>query len=154
MTGAELPFEPEAPATTAAMPANGFDVDQPFDADGLHALRATLAAHASSLGAPAEQIEQLVIVASELATNVIRHGGGTGQVRLWHHGRTLFCQVSDRGPGLSDVTVGSHKPELHATDGRGMWIIRSVATDVTIEPGHDLRGTVITVTIAHPADRP
>jgi anti-sigma regulatory factor (Ser/Thr protein kinase) len=156
MTGPESPVEqslrPADPA--AAVTPDEFDVEQPFDADGLHALRSTLAAHASSLGAPTEQIEQLVIVASELATNAIRHGGGSGQIRLWHRDRTLYCQVSDEGPGLSDLTVGQHLPPLQALTGRGMWIVRSIATALTIEPGRDARGVTITVTIAHPSDRP
>jgi anti-sigma regulatory factor (Ser/Thr protein kinase) len=61
-------------------------VDHWFDADGLYTLRAEVAAHASALGATGPQGETLVVVAGELATNAIRHGGGRGRLRLWRDG--------------------------------------------------------------------
>jgi anti-sigma regulatory factor (Ser/Thr protein kinase) len=124
------------------------EVDQPFDANGLYALRETLAAHASRLGADDDQIDHVIIVASELATNVIRHGGGTGQLRLWHQDGTLFCQVSDHGPGISHpATAGATLPDTsHVDGGRGLWICRQLA-DLRIEPGPDGHGTTITAAI-------
>ena len=123
-------------------------MDQPFDSDGLYAVRATLAAHASSLGAPTEQIESLLIVASELATNAVRHGGGAGRVRLWHDGEVLYCQVSDQGPGIGDLSVGTSLPEPADPDGgRGLWICRNLASEVHIGGGPDGRGATVTVAI-------
>ena len=86
------------------------DVDHPFDADSLYELRATLAAHASHLGAPSEQIENLLIVVTELATNAILHGGGNGRIKLWHNDNVLYCQVSDRGPGIADQPLAARHP--------------------------------------------
>lgn len=128
------------------------DVDEPFDADGLYALRATLAAHASRYGADDEQIERLLIVASELATNAIRHGGGAGRLRLWHHDNTLYCQVSDNGPGITDPTAGTTRPDpTDANGGRGLWITRNLATNLHIEPGPNGRGATVTAAVpAHP----
>ena len=108
-------------------------VDQPFDAGGLYTLRATLAAHASQLGVPGQQIEALLIVASELATNAIRHGGGTGRLRMWRHRTTLHCQVSDRGPGIADPGVGTTPPDPAGNGGgRGMWICRQLCDELVI----------------------
>jgi anti-sigma regulatory factor (Ser/Thr protein kinase) len=135
------------------------DVDQIFDANGLYALRETLAAHASRLGADDDQIDHLLIVASELATNVIRHGAGTGRLRLWHQDGMLFCQVSDHGPGITDpASVGTALPDPSRVDGgRGLWICRNLTAQLRIEPGPDGRGTVVTATIpghnAHQHDR-
>src|SRR5262245_63760105 len=81
-------------------------VDRSFSADDLYALRAEVAAHASALGASRSQLERILIVASELATNVVRHGGGSGRLTLWRDGPMLRCRVSDRGPGFVDATVG------------------------------------------------
>jgi anti-sigma regulatory factor (Ser/Thr protein kinase) len=144
---------PDSPARPSARPAEAapqaFDVDQPVDADGLYGLRETLAAHASRLGAGEETIDHLLIVASELATNAVRHGGGTGHVRLWHRGQLLFCQVSDHGPGISDPTVGTILPAPTTGDGgRGLWICRRLTTELTIETGPDGHGTIITAAIA------
>lgn len=82
------------------------ELDQHFDVDSLHPLRAALAAHASRLGATDEQLEHLLIVAGELASNAIRHGGGSGRLRLWQRDRVLYCQVNDQGPGLPTPRSG------------------------------------------------
>jgi anti-sigma regulatory factor (Ser/Thr protein kinase) len=120
-------------------------VDQPFDSDGLYGMRATVAAHAASLGAGPEQVEQVLIVASELATNAIRHGGGAGRLRLWRAGARLHVEVSDRGPGMADPDAGTGPPDRNATDGRGLWICRQLAGDLRIATGS--RGTTITAAV-------
>jgi anti-sigma regulatory factor (Ser/Thr protein kinase) len=132
-----------APAATA------YDVELSFDAGSLHALRSTLAAHASRLGAADVTIEALVIVASELATNAIRHGGGSGRVRLWHDDGTLSCQVSDDGPGF-DPGLGRSMPEPAQNGGRGIWIARNLAAELRIEAGRDGRGAVVTAVLRRP----
>jgi anti-sigma regulatory factor (Ser/Thr protein kinase) len=142
-----VPARPSARLAEAARQL--FDVDQPVDGDGLYGLRETLAAHASRLGADDEKIDHLLIVASELAANAVRHGGGTGHVRLWHHDGQLFCQVSDHGPGISDPTVGTALPAPTAGDGgRGLWICRRLTTELSIEHGPDGHGTIVTAAIA------
>src|SRR5690348_12684899 len=97
-------------------PASPAPVELPFDVSGLYPLRAALAAHASQLGASDEQIERLTIVAGELASNAIRHGGGSGRLRLWQHGTALYCEVSDEGPGFADRTVGTTPPDPTASN--------------------------------------
>ncbi len=121
-------------------------MDHQFDADGLYALRAALAAHADDLGAAPEQVERLLIVGGELATNAVRHGGGTGRLRLWRNGRLLHCQISDRGPGIADTSAGTRRPAPTALGGRGLWIVRHLAEDVVIETGP--AGTTITAAVA------
>ncbi|MET7425908.1 ATP-binding protein [Dactylosporangium sp. NPDC005555] len=124
------------------------DVDQTFDVDGLYGLRATLAAHASRLGADDEQIEHLLLVASELATNAIIHGGGTGQLRLWHHDTVLYCQVTDQGPGILDPAGGSTMPDpTRSEGGRGLWICRNLTAELSVDVGPDGRGTTVTATL-------
>jgi anti-sigma regulatory factor (Ser/Thr protein kinase) len=133
---------------SASHPPAVVDVDQPFDADGLYALRATLAAHASRLGAANEQIDHLLIVAGELATNAIRHGGGNGRLRLWHQDQILYCQVSDQGPGIADPTIGTTAPDPSTAEGgRGMWICRQLAAEITIDRGPHGRGATVTTAI-------
>jgi anti-sigma regulatory factor (Ser/Thr protein kinase) len=120
-------------------------VDHQFDADGLYALRAALAAHADHLGAATEQVERLLIVGGELATNAIRHGGGTGRLRLWRDGELLRCQISDHGPGIADPDAGTHAPAPTATGGRGLWITRQLCQDLAIDTGP--QGTTVTAAI-------
>ncbi len=124
----------------------GADVrDLPIDRDGLHALRRAVAAHAGDLGVPAGQVDDILVVASELAANVVRHGGGRGRLRLWRHGRRLYCQVRDRGPGFGDPNVGSTPPDAVATSGRGIWICRQLCTELIIDSARtDQTGTTVT----------
>lgn len=143
---------PDSPAHRIAHPGDAVpeaaDVDQSVDGDSLYAMRETLAAHASRFGADEDQIDRLLIVASELATNAVRHGGGSADVRLRRHDDTLICQVSDRGPGIADPTAGATLPDPTAGDGgRGLWICRRLSSQLTIEAGPDQQGTIVTATI-------
>jgi anti-sigma regulatory factor (Ser/Thr protein kinase) len=122
-------------------------LDQTFETGGLYAVRAAVAAYASELGAAALQVENLVMIASELATNAIAYGGGGGRLRVWREGALLRCEISDHGPGLeSPEQAGEEKPPASAVGGRGLWIARrlSDALDITNGPG---AGATITATI-------
>jgi len=63
----------------------------------------------------------LLIVAGELTSNAIRHGGGSGRLRLWNDG------------------------------GRGIWICRSLTTELTTDTGPDGDGATVTAAIPPPA---
>ncbi|MGY0236755.1 ATP-binding protein [Longispora urticae] len=109
-------------------------LDQAFGVDGLHVLRAAVAAHAGALGLPEDRIGGLVVLASELATNAVRHGGGSGRLRLWRTGSALFCQVADPGRGIADPAgAGTRLVSRHAEGGRGLWIIRQLSDHLRIE---------------------
>jgi anti-sigma regulatory factor (Ser/Thr protein kinase) len=111
-------------------------VDERFDAGTLHRLRAAVAAHASDLGLTRPDVERIIIVAGELATNAVRHGGGRGRLRLWRDQMLLGCQVNDHGPGIPDCTIGATRPDPMAASGFGMWICRRLSDNliVTADP--------------------
>lgn len=52
--------------------------------------------HAS---APEQSVDGLVLIASELATNALRHGGGSATVHLSTDGPTYLLEVVDSAPG-------------------------------------------------------
>lgn len=120
--GEGLPEVPEA-----------ITVDHRFDADGLYALRAEAAAHARVLGVSGPQVDRLLIVVSELASNAIRHGGGRGHIRIWRDGATVMCEVTDRGTGISDLTAGTAAPEPGEPSARGLWISRQLCDSLHID---------------------
>src|SRR5512139_2405162 len=124
-------------------------LEQTFFSDTLFALRSAVAAHGEELGLADLRLGDLVLVAHELAANAVRHGGASadvpGRLRLWRTESGVVCEVSDRGPGLPDPSAGSAAVGIGATNGRGLWITRQVAQEVTIDTGPD--GTVIRVTI-------
>jgi anti-sigma regulatory factor (Ser/Thr protein kinase) len=128
-----------------AAPNGDVALDQPFDADGLFSLRAAVAAHATALGAGEELVEELVLVANELASNAIRHGGGTGRLRLWRAGELIHCEVSDGGPGLADADAGRERVPMTAYGGRGLWVVRQMSHEVDVRTSDD--GATITAAL-------
>lgn len=118
-------------------------LDQPFDLDGLVALRSAVAAHADRLGLPAGRIPELVLVAHELASNAVRHGGGTGRVRIWRDDDTVVCEISDTGPGLPAPPSDDYgRPAVDALGGRGLWLAFHLCDEFTVKSGGS--GTVAT----------
>jgi anti-sigma regulatory factor (Ser/Thr protein kinase) len=125
-------------------------LDIPFDRTSLRGLRAAVAAYAAGSGLPSRRVGHLVTVAHELAANAIRHAGGTGWLRLWRDQHTVYCQVTDRGPGIADRAVGTTPPDLSGTSGRGMWICRQLCDGLTIDT-LAAGGTTVTATMGRPA---
>ncbi len=122
-------------------------LDMTFAAGDLIRLRPAVAAYAAELGA-GRRGEDVVLIAHELASNAIRHGGGTGRLRLWRDDYRLLCRVSDTGPGLADVAgAGAELPSAQVPGGRGLWIARRLAA-VRIDSGP--KGTVITAAMPLP----
>jgi anti-sigma regulatory factor (Ser/Thr protein kinase) len=122
-------------------------LDQPFDAGNLLPLRAAVAAYAAELGA-GTRLDDLVLIAHELASNAVRHGGGSGRLRLWRDGYRVICRVSDRGRGITDAdSAGTELPPPRSAGGRGLWIARRLAT-MRIDTGP--KGTTITAAVPLP----
>jgi anti-sigma regulatory factor (Ser/Thr protein kinase) len=67
----------------------------------------------------------VVLAAEELGANSVRHGGGEGVARLWREGRTLVCEVRDRGH-ITDPLVGRRRPSERQLGGRGLWLVNQV----------------------------
>jgi anti-sigma regulatory factor (Ser/Thr protein kinase) len=126
--------ESGAPAAVPGAGAGPRDLlDQQFDRDSLVALRNAVAAHASRLGLPGDQVEHIVLVAYELASNAVRHGGGRGRLRLVADDGMVGCAVTDHGGGFRDAAqAGLVRPEPTASGGRGLWLVRCIAETVDI----------------------
>jgi anti-sigma regulatory factor (Ser/Thr protein kinase) len=126
-------------------------LDQLFDGDGLYALRSSVAAHATELGLTEHAVSDLVLVAHELATNAVRHGGASaaapGRLRLWGAGASVVCQVFDVGPAPDDLAkVGLVPVGPTASNGRGLWIVRRLSQRLDISTGPD--GTTVTAVLS------
>jgi anti-sigma regulatory factor (Ser/Thr protein kinase) len=96
-----------------------------------------------------------VLVAHELASNAVRHGGvdaaDPGRLRLWRAGDVIVCEVSDHGPGLADPShVGETPPPTAASGGRGLYIVRQVVVKLEIASGPS--GATVTATVAIPEE--
>jgi anti-anti-sigma factor len=118
-------------------------LDQPLDANSLYQLRASVAAHAHQAGLPRRRADDLVIAAHELAANVVRHGSGSGRLRIWRHDQMLHCQVTDDG---HVEPVGTTGPTWRIEPGHGLWLVRQLADSFSLHPGR--AGSAATVSFA------
>jgi anti-sigma regulatory factor (Ser/Thr protein kinase) len=76
------------------------------------------------VGLRANRLIDLEIAVTELATNSIRHGGGTGMLRVWAEGDRLVCEVADAGH-LTDPLAG-HRPVEDDHGGHGLLLVNHV----------------------------
>jgi anti-sigma regulatory factor (Ser/Thr protein kinase) len=126
-----------APPSTAS--------ETPFDSDSLGALRAFVRERARAAGLAETQREDFVLAVNELASNSIRHGGGTGSVRMWQDDGAVVCDVTDVGH-LVDPMAGRVRPQLGQESGYGVWLANQVCDLVQIRPFED--GTTIRIRLA------
>ncbi|HEX6681497.1 MAG TPA: ATP-binding protein [Candidatus Limnocylindrales bacterium] len=119
----------------------------PFHRGNLAELRSLVAELADRAGLDDHRIDDLLVVATELATNAVRHAGGSGVLRLWSGGDALYCQVIDDGPGLPDPQRAGVRPvPTNSDEGRGLWLARQLSDELYLVAGR--RGTSATATFA------
>ncbi len=95
-------------------------------------MRRTVGAHADNTSLSADRIGDLVLMVSELVSNTIRHGGGTGRLRLWTASGEIVCEVTDDGPGIPH-RPSPERPQPNASGGRGLWLVLTYADTMTVE---------------------
>ena len=102
-----------------------------FGSGGLREVRAFVAEQAELAGLTAESTDAICLAVSEIATNSIRHGGGSGQIRAWADERSLVCEVSDRGH-ITSPLAGRQRPAPAAGQGAGLWVANQVCDLVQV----------------------
>ena len=127
LEAAAAPFDRPLPAA----PANARQLRFEATSASLHDLRSLVAEEATRLGLPSSRSDDLVLAASEVATNSIRHGGGTGVLRLWAEPDSLVCEISDAGR-IHDPLVGRDRPTGDLESGYGLWLANHVCDLVQI----------------------
>jgi anti-sigma regulatory factor (Ser/Thr protein kinase) len=109
-------------------------------------LREAVLAHATAAGMPESRATEVMLVAHELASNAIRHGGGTGRLRIRIASGALHCQVTDPGiarsgsrrPYAAPYGVAASPAESGPWPyqrGHGLWLIREAADQLTVITG-------------------
>ncbi|MFN8021307.1 MAG: ATP-binding protein [Acidimicrobiales bacterium] len=94
--------------------------------------------------APAQVIDDLELVASELAANAIEHGTGTeltievdGSQRRWWELVVISSLDVSRDAGRMRATRTWEIAGAEASSGRGLGIVRRLMDDVSVERDHD-----------------
>ena len=106
------------------------------------ATRRTVVQWARSCGLSAERVEVLALAASELATNSVRHGGGTGTLAMWVDDGAAVVQFTDAGT-LGDPLTGRLGPPLESGGGRGLYLVNQLCDLVQVRSSD--RGTTVRV---------
>jgi anti-sigma regulatory factor (Ser/Thr protein kinase) len=92
-----------------------------FGPEDLANVRGTVSRWALAAGMSPDRQSELVTAVNEVATNSIRHGGGSGTLRLWKETGRLVCEVTDGGR-IEDLLADRRPPLLRSGRGYGLWI--------------------------------
>lgn len=96
--------------------------------------------------AEAEGSQNVLLVASELCSNAVRHASGApGGITLtaWVDRDDVIIEVKDDGKGMAPfaVTVDDELPDPDAEEGRGLFLVRTIADELTVDVQED--GTAV-----------
>ena len=117
-------------------------VELPFGHGGLADVRAAVLDAAVAAGVGAGPGAELALAMGEAAANSVRHGGGSGVLRVWEQDGALVCEVRDTGR-LEDPLAGRRAPSPDAEGGRGLWLAHQLGDLVQVRSGE--RGTAVRV---------
>jgi anti-sigma regulatory factor (Ser/Thr protein kinase) len=124
-------FPPGCDGRLPCPPATAETVEYEND---LRPVRSLVTDHSERAGLPDERAGNLVLAASEIAANTLRHSGGAGgTMHMWHTDAEVLCQIQDQG-WISDPLAGRTR---HAPDarGHGLWVVNQVCDLVELRSG-------------------
>jgi len=99
----------------------------------LRPLRRLVAGYAHRTGLPDERAANLVLAASEIAANTLRHTSAGGTMHIWHTGEEILCQIKDQG-WITDPLAGrTRRPPDER--GHGLWVVNKVCDLVELRTG-------------------
>ncbi|KOV54022.1 ATPase [Streptomyces sp. AS58] len=103
-------------------------------ADVRRAVRHAVVSRCRTTGTPCDEeaLADALLVASELTSNAILHGGGITDVDVDVDGRGVRVSVSDRSERLPVVAAGADAQERFRPGGRGWPIVCRLARDVMV----------------------
>ena len=74
------------------------------------------------------KVLEMLLAATEVASNAIEHGGGVKDVRAGRVDGRFVCEIVDTGSGFDDPTAGYLAP--HAGRGTGLWVARQLTWEI------------------------
>ncbi|MBG0826376.1 sensor histidine kinase [Planomonospora sp. ID67723] len=113
-----------------------------FCDDPLGRARAFVVEHAARIGLCGERLEDLRLVASELAANSLDHGGGSGTLRIWSEDGQVLMSVSDAGH-IVDPLAGRRPADPRQLGSRGLLVTHLLSDLVRVHTGP--QGTTVRV---------
>jgi anti-sigma regulatory factor (Ser/Thr protein kinase) len=123
--------EPPRPLEDPLPPPQPPVLERTFAMPELGSLRHFVSAWASEELLDDERRERLVLAVNELATNSIRHGGGSGRLLVWRESDTLLCEIRDGGH-IAEPLAGRRRPDPQEFGGRGLWLVNQLCDLVQV----------------------
>jgi anti-sigma regulatory factor (Ser/Thr protein kinase) len=162
---AEAPVDPAAPLWAEpfpvddALPAGPVEpaVDLWFGNGDLAEVRDAVGAAATGAGLDAYRAKELTLAVHEIASNSVRHAGGTGRLRVWasvagaEGPAAVVCEVADSGRAagpIADPMVGRERPATGLDSGRGLWLANQLCDLVQLRTSAG--GTVVRMHVLLP----
>lgn len=105
-----------------------------FDIDRLSGARDLAVELAKRLGLTGGRLDDFSLSVTELSTNSVQHGGGSGTVSVWGDDAQIVCEVRDRG-WLRDPLAGRRPPQRDKPGGRGLLMVHHLADLVRVHTG-------------------
>ncbi|MEV4058375.1 sensor histidine kinase [Amycolatopsis sp. NPDC049688] len=118
------------------VPEGAFELKDTTD---LAAARALTHVRAAAAGLSADRVADIEVVVTELLSNSVEHGSGTGTLRCWAAAGEFVCEVHDDGH-LTDPLAGRHPATPDQPRGRGLLLVNHLADLVRLHTG-DGHGT-------------
>jgi anti-sigma regulatory factor (Ser/Thr protein kinase) len=125
--------------------APGGAVEVAFDGRSIAVVRRLVGREAAAASLDRGAQRDLVLAADELAVNSVRHGGGSGVLRIWLEDVDVVCEIADRGH-ITDVLAGCRRPGPTARGGRGLWMVNQLCDLVQIRSSE--AGTAVRMRMA------
>jgi anti-sigma regulatory factor (Ser/Thr protein kinase) len=123
--------EPLSAATVA-----GDLYDQVFGADDITVIRHGVRGRLVDAGFAGDRLQAFVLAINEIITNVVLHAGGRGRIVVSRSGQSIWCTITDSGPGIP--VRFQHPPEVPDTfdvGGRGIWLAYRLCDEVSMATG-------------------
>ncbi|HWS34183.1 MAG TPA: ATP-binding protein [Actinoplanes sp.] len=111
-------------------------LDRAFGPDDITVLRHESIRVMRAAGLGGDRLDGFVLAVNEVITNVVLHAGGEGRIVLKIENGSVWCVVTDSGPGIPGAYLdGLHTPEAFELGGRGLWLAHQLCDEVTTATG-------------------
>jgi anti-sigma regulatory factor (Ser/Thr protein kinase) len=128
-----------ADGSTPADDTQSAEVRVPDRLDSVPATRAFLTRLLDGWGVEDPVIDDASLLATELMANAVKQGTGTVELRVEAENGLLHVAVHDDADATPVVTHASPV----STNGRGLWIVQSIAHDWGTEPDGEEHGKTV-----------
>ncbi|BCJ43989.1 hypothetical protein GCM10010168_67920 [Actinoplanes ianthinogenes] len=111
-------------------------LDRAFGHADITLLRHEISRLLPAAGITGDRLSGYVLAINEVITNVVLHAGGSGRIVLRLESGSVWCVVTDSGPGIPDGYRDGHLlPGTEEIGGRGLWLAHQLCDEVTTATG-------------------